>query len=337
MEALQNHLNSQNHQNLAGNVQASTNFQQSYPGTQQNQHKDGTGSNPGMQELDSSKDVNRSADINRIKTLLAKKLRHNQAFPSQVPTSKASDQSSTPHFVTGTYGEPQVALPNFYDPQQSSQSEYNQYTPAAESHYSTTQTTESPYDAAASSPCHTSYTTEANSSLASSQQWQPPSQPQTPHSANLNIAHKSTSKSKKGNTSPIRSPAALVPRAASPKTTSPKRRSSHGSRPSSPRAGSPRSYDLEVCGEVEKAKDIVRQGLEARIERVENKGLQLHLERMAKTIEKPSSVQNDCELQTSEDVPERLPMFTLLLNCCLFHTFRNTQILKSCISASTWM
>ncbi|XP_050393095.1 AT-rich interactive domain-containing protein 2 isoform X1 [Patella vulgata] len=58
---------------------------------------------------------------------------------------------------------------------------------------------------------------------------------------------------------------------------SPKSSKSQGSpRPSSPRALSPRSknLDLEVCGEVEKAKNFVRKGTEATIERVENKGLQ---------------------------------------------------------------
>ncbi|XP_061176440.1 AT-rich interactive domain-containing protein 2-like isoform X2 [Saccostrea echinata] len=55
-------------------------------------------------------------------------------------------------------------------------------------------------------------------------------------------------------------------RSSSPKGTSPKRK------PSS-RSSSPRNYDLDVCGEVERAKDVVKVGLEARIERIENNSL----------------------------------------------------------------
>lgn len=57
-------------------------------------------------------------------------------------------------------------------------------------------------------------------------------------------------------------------RSSSPKGTSPKRKPS-----SSSRSSSPRNYDLDVCGEVERAKDFVKVGLEACIERVENNTL----------------------------------------------------------------
>ncbi|XP_062595234.1 AT-rich interactive domain-containing protein 2-like isoform X2 [Saccostrea cucullata] len=57
-------------------------------------------------------------------------------------------------------------------------------------------------------------------------------------------------------------------RSSSPKGTSPKSKPS-----SSSRSSSPRNYDLDVCGEVERAKDVVKVGLEARIERIENNSL----------------------------------------------------------------
>ena len=76
--------------------------------------------------------------------------------------------------------------------------------------------------------------------------------------------------------------------------------SSSNSQSSSPQSASPQlpSYELEVCGKVERAKDIVQTGAETLIERVENKCLE-QLHELQKQISKPSircsSVQN-CEL-----------------------------------------
>ncbi|XP_041351827.1 AT-rich interactive domain-containing protein 2-like isoform X2 [Gigantopelta aegis] len=63
------------------------------------------------------------------------------------------------------------------------------------------------------------------------------------------------------------------------------------SRPASPRSASPRSqpFELEVCGRVERAKDIVQTGAETLIERVENKCLE-QLHELQKQISKPSIV-----------------------------------------------
>ncbi|KAK3098629.1 hypothetical protein FSP39_021380 [Pinctada imbricata] len=73
-------------------------------------------------------------------------------------------------------------------------------------------------------------------------------------------------------------------RSSSPKGSSPKRQSSSSSQSNSSRSTSPKSYELEVCGEVERAKDVVKVGLEARIERVEN----LCLNQIKKVIPLPS-------------------------------------------------
>ncbi|XP_052708274.1 AT-rich interactive domain-containing protein 2-like isoform X2 [Crassostrea angulata] len=60
----------------------------------------------------------------------------------------------------------------------------------------------------------------------------------------------------------------------SSRSSSPKG-SSHKLKPSSSpsRPSSPQNCDLDICGEVERAKDVVKVGLEARIERVENNTL----------------------------------------------------------------
>ena len=86
-------------------------------------------------------------------------------------------------------------------------------------------------------------------------------------------------KSKKKSSSQSRSGS----RSSSPKGSSPKRQSSASSRSSSPRSASPKNYELEVCGEVERAKDVVQVGLEARIERVENRCLN-QIKQMNKSI-----------------------------------------------------
>lgn len=127
--------------------------------------------------------------------------------------------------------------------------------------------------------------------VAHSSQWQKPA---TTASAK--------SKSKKGNSSPGRNSPV---RSSSPKgTTPPKRKSSTGSRPGSPRSASPRSYELAVCGEVERAKDIVPEGMEAVIEKVENKGLQMHLDSLQtpsnKTDKHIAQSEHICPTQTAD-------------------------------------
>lgn len=58
-------------------------------------------------------------------------------------------------------------------------------------------------------------------------------------------------------------------RVSSPKGASPKRSSSP--RTNSPK--SPKTYDLDVCGKIERAKDLVQIGIEAKIEHLENKSV----------------------------------------------------------------
>ncbi|CAG2212230.1 ARID2 [Mytilus edulis] len=66
-----------------------------------------------------------------------------------------------------------------------------------------------------------------------------------------------------------RKPTRSSSRVPSPKGTSPKRSSSP--RTNSPK--SPKTYDLDVCGKIERAKDLTQIGIEARIEHVENKSV----------------------------------------------------------------
>lgn len=58
-------------------------------------------------------------------------------------------------------------------------------------------------------------------------------------------------------------------RVSSPKGSSPKRSTSP--RTHSPK--SPKTYDLDVCGKIERAKDLVQIGIEAKIEHLENKSV----------------------------------------------------------------
>ena len=77
-----------------------------------------------------------------------------------------------------------------------------------------------------------------------------------------------------------------------------------GSQSDSPKAENP--ADLEVCGEIEKAKDIIQEGEEATIEKVENKIVsgQSQNSDTSEISNKPSSNDIKCELLQSENVNE---------------------------------
>ncbi|CAE1293675.1 ARID2 [Acanthosepion pharaonis] len=105
-----------------------------------------------------------------------------------------------------------------------------------------------------------------------------------------NIQLENSQKSKKGRTSPVNKNTSVHTCRAMVKSTVPKQKltqSSDSTIPLTSSPCSPRAFELEVCGEVECAKDIVKEGAEARIERVENKCLRL----FDRPVE-PSNVEN---------------------------------------------
>lgn len=239
-----------------------------------------------------------AADTNLIKTLLAKKLR-NQA-PSQGLrhiAPKPGTLGATPGNVQLPQLQPKLQL-QYYNtnpiPQAFSSPPLTVYPPMEDplvgnppvaSPYQLYQTTVQPVTLPAP-PIQSSQPTKVTAVQSP--------QVQTPTPSKKKKSDKATKKKNPA------SPGQIVPATlatptpvGSSKSTSPKRRPSQGSRPSSPRAASPRSpraCELEVCGEVERAKDIVRSGTEAKIERVENSCLKKHLAKIQKDkISMPSN------------------------------------------------
>ena len=105
-----------------------------------------------------------------------------------------------------------------------------------------------------------------------------------------NIQLENSQKSKKGRTSPVNKNTTVHTCRAMVKSTVPKQKLTQSSDSTIPHTSSPcspRAFELEVCGEVECAKDIVKEGAEAKIERVENKCLRL----FDRPVE-PSNIEN---------------------------------------------
>ncbi|KAL5009462.1 hypothetical protein ScPMuIL_011767 [Solemya velum] len=208
-----------------------------------------------------------AADTNLIKTLLAKKLRHNLA-PSQ-GLRHIAPKPGTLGTNPGNLQLPQL------QPKPQLQLQYYNANPIPQTFSSPPLTVYPPVEAplVGNPPVATPYNMQ--------QIYQTTVQPVT-------LPAPAIQSSQPPKATAVQSPQVQVPAPStvgSSKSTSPKRRPSQGSRPSSPRASSPRSpraCELEVCGEVERAKDIVRSGTEAKIERVENSCLKKHLAKIQK-------------------------------------------------------
>ncbi|XP_046327628.2 AT-rich interactive domain-containing protein 2-like isoform X1 [Haliotis rufescens] len=229
--------------------------------------------------------LQKSSDTNLIKSLLARKLSQNmvgrqpQPVPSQDPTSGSANPcvdlrgpSPLPTTDIGV-GQPQ----QFDSPQSAPEVVTHHHEFVQHNNHNPTSPQPQPQpQPQPESPQPTSFH-QVPLAPASPAAQQPSQSQKTP------TTNSKTAKSKKGPGSPHPS---------SPKAKSQTSSSSSGSRPCSPRAASPRSqqaYELEVCGEVERAKDIVKSGAEAFIERVENRNLQ-QWQKVQKSLPKPSAI-----------------------------------------------
>ncbi|XP_067676810.1 AT-rich interactive domain-containing protein 2-like isoform X2 [Haliotis asinina] len=221
--------------------------------------------------------LQKSSDTNLIKSLLARKLsqnmvgRHPQPVPSQDPSSGSANpcvdlQGPSPLPTTDIcVGQQQ----QFDTPQTAPEVVTHHHEFVQHNNHNPISPQPQP-----ESPQPTSIH-QVPLAPASPAAQQPSQSQKTP------TTNSKTAKSKKGPGSPHPS----SPKAKSQTTSS-------GSRPCSPRAASPRSqqaYELEVCGEVERAKDIVKSGAEAFIERVENRNLQ-QWQKVQKSLPKPSAI-----------------------------------------------
>ncbi|KAK3598836.1 hypothetical protein CHS0354_007442 [Potamilus streckersoni] len=283
--------------------------------------------------LDNQKDT---ADTKMIKTLLAKKLRHNQENPSLVPITSVcmsgvetygiasplrledqipqiQYQNTAPQMYTQTQPVQQTTLFQYTQPQDPLQSSVqiisNQSVLQPVQQFVVQQTFVVQQASAPIFQPSSQFTNQPNTTfitthpITASFPSSIDSSSLPPSSISSSAQKKTSEKNKsKKSTSGANQKSAHSSRSASPKS-SPVRKSSTGSQSSSPRAGSPhspRTLELEVCGEVERAKDVI-EGVEAKIERVENKCLKQHY----KSLDESQSVSEPSSNQTVDNTSSR--------------------------------
>ncbi|KAL3882782.1 hypothetical protein ACJMK2_029089 [Sinanodonta woodiana] len=281
--------------------------------------------------LDNQKDM---ADTKMIKTLLAKKLRHNQENPSLVPITSVcmsgvetygiasplrledqipqiQYQNTAPQMYTQTQPVQQTTLFQYTQPQDPLQSSVqiisNQSVLQPMQQFVVQQTFVVQQASAPIFQPSSQFTNQPNTTfitthpITTSFSSSIDSSSLPPSSISSSVQKKTSEKNKsRKSISDASQKSAHSSRSASPKS-SPVRKSSTGSQSSSPRAESPRSphtLELDVCGEVETAKDII-EGVEAKIERVENKCLKQHYQ----SIDESRSVSQPSSNQTVDSTP----------------------------------
>ncbi|XP_021362917.1 AT-rich interactive domain-containing protein 2-like isoform X2 [Mizuhopecten yessoensis] len=234
----------------------------------------------------------KSTETRMIKTLLAKKLRHNQSGP--VPICPKMDPSNPMQLLTFTTQQSNVIQEQLQHPYMVS----SQGTTAVLPQFDQLSQIQGQVQVSLALDSPQSYQSQSSPSsgsmciVQSSQLGVSNPTPQqgvtTTHQSRPVKSDRAAKKKKSGNSpSCTKSSSTNSSRSSSPKSFSPKPLATPtlGQIPPSPNPASPNPMDgdLEVCGEIERAKDVVTVGQEAMIERVENKCLD-RIKNMQKTI-----------------------------------------------------
>ncbi|XP_060076223.1 AT-rich interactive domain-containing protein 2-like isoform X2 [Ylistrum balloti] len=230
----------------------------------------------------------KSTETRMIKTLLAKKLRHNQSGP--VPICPKMDPSNPMQLLTFTTQQSNVIQEQLQHPymmsSQGTTTVLPQFDQLGQLQGQVQVSVDSPQsNQSQSSPSSGSMCIVQSSQMGISN---PTSQQQVVTSHQSRPVKSDRTAKKNGNSpSCTQSPSTNSSRSSSPKNFSPKPQvtpSLGQALPSSnPESPHPMDGDLEVCGEVERAKDVVTVGQEAMIERIENKCLD-RIKSMHKTV-----------------------------------------------------
>ncbi|XP_033740756.1 AT-rich interactive domain-containing protein 2-like isoform X2 [Pecten maximus] len=241
----------------------------------------------------------KSTETRMIKTLLAKKLRHNQSGP--VPICPKMDPNNPMQLLTFTTQQSTVIQEQLQHPYMVS----SQGTSAVLPQFDQLSQIQAQVQVSVALDSPQSYQSQSSPSsgtmcvVQSSQMGisNPTSQQVVTSHQSRPVKSDRAAKKKKSGSSPscTKSSSTNSSRSSSPKNFSPKPMvtATLGQAPSSPSPESPHPVDrdLEVCGEVECAKDVVTVGQEAMIERVENKCLD-RIKNMQKTTTPQPSIQN---------------------------------------------